>query len=240
MELEFLTEKPNLWPLVLLLFIGVLSFVLFNAINKFLFPLIKVETVKNKLRNNFVKFQRIYWFVFVLASFGTVIKTNPVFGGITILALMIGGWSFIRNYTLGLILLLGNTLKVGQKVIIQEHEGTVIALGKTFCELKTANNEVIMLPYLKFQSAAVLKANASERYLTKNISLSFPKTADYLTLKNKIQHELLSSPWLVSIDSSNIKLTKETKTEYRVKVMLHGINQDHLLKAESQLKLAVV
>ena len=37
-----------------------------------------------------------------------------------------------------------------------------------------------------------------------------------------------------------IKLTKETKTENCIKVMVQGINQDHLLKAESQLKLAIV
>lgn len=239
MQFELLTERPNLWPILLLIIIGVISIILFNGINKFLFPLIKVDSIKNNAKNNFIKIQRIYWPLFMLIGFGAVVKTNPFFGGITILAIMIGGWSFIRNYTLGLIILLSNHIKVGQNLIVQEHKGTVMSLRKTFCELRTNNNEVIMLPYLKFQSAAVLKANASEKYLTKDILLLFPKTTDFLDQKEKIKSELLSSPWLVSFENSSIELIKETKTEFKVKVIVHGINREHLLMAENQLKKAI-
>ena len=236
MEFENNLLHVSLWPFIAIPLVTFFVFFFLKTIKRYLIPILKKQQLQLSVKKHILKFERVFWLGYFVACACILILSNPIPGIIICIILFAGGWNFIRNYTIGLIILLENELKIGQEIIFNDKSGTIVNLNNSNCEIKLQNGELLLIPYFNFSTSSIIKTSSSEKIVSKTIFLEVNKPCHILTQKLELEKEIVALPWLISKQKPVIDVVAETTTHYKLQVVIYGIDEQHLKTAEEKLK----
>jgi hypothetical protein len=157
-----------------------------------------------------------------LVIFITFIMIHPAVHGLLVLLIFILGFSLIKSYFLGKMLLLQRKCYKGQKIMFHDTEGFIKEIGSTSLTLQTADG-ARHLSYIQIfdEGFTQLQGNEIGGLQTIYIDTSDADSTNTQHIKDK----LWESPYLDWSFDPEVKITNQSH-QFEVKVLL--TERDHL------------
>ena len=189
----------------ILLFVGIglLIFVLFYIIDKYIFPLSKIsEDIKSKY---WVKIQILIWIGF-FGLFYIELFYSYLYVTLTFTALIVGlGWSYWRNVFAGIIIKFNNQLKIGETISTDFVTGELRSINFSQSEFNNQKGELVIIPNHKLRTSVLkhlyeksniqthsfkvrVEGNQSSKSIY-NLAINCP----YIAVNQKIEVEQINS-----------------------------------------------
>lgn len=145
-------------------------------------------------------------------------------------------WKPIHNYLLGLIYLAGKTYFVGQRIRYNNQLVTLKAFRNISIELELDDGELMDVPYHDFADSNIVRSSPQSGVLSHSMILSIPKPSILESEEERIKALLLSLPWVVPRHKIVFERLSEDLNQYTIKVIVHGIDKNHLHRVEYKIK----
>jgi branched-subunit amino acid transport protein AzlD len=146
-------------------------------------------------------------------------------------------WFSIRDVILGYILRSNKSLKLGNKLTIDNHSGSIKKLGLRNLILNIDNNNSIHIPYSKVIGSKIINNEASEKGGNQySFEIEIEKTKPFRQIVDELEKEILSSPWSSINENPKIDLKEEKEKTYLFKVEVYLIDKKFNKDLEKQLK----
>ena len=124
----------------------------------------------------------------VLQSIGVNLSSLSIFGGVIGVGLGFGLQNIFSNFASGLILLMEQSIKVGDYIQIKENglHGEVIHLGVRYTQVRTNDNIDILVPNSQFVNGEVINWSLSDSTMRLHIPFRVPYGTDREALRDMV------------------------------------------------------
>ncbi len=207
------------------LFIALLTFIITMSVTKFIQTFLKtnllVKTDLNKGTQATIVSVVGYAgltlaFFLVLSALGINLKNFAVIAGALSVGIGFGLQNIVNNFFSGVIILIGQAIKVGDKVIINGKQGIVRQINIRSTELETTDNVLILIPNANILATDITNLSYQKVSTDAVLTLTLPISADIVQAQELIlnclknQKNILKSPapsfLLSSLDNSKIQM----------------------------------
>lgn len=229
-------QLDNTGSLAWTLIIGLAIALLYNIIKKVVLPAIKEGRFKEHLEARLVFTEGLFWPAFLLVLSIRFMLNRPLAGAIVLLLVSAVFWHPIRNYFLGLLLQIGDTYKLGQRIVFRGSKGVIKAFNPLGMEIELDGGGSLDVPYTNFNSELVIRTSPTSGVLSHSIELIVNKPCDLELEKQNIKSMLLSMPYVLPDQKIVFEHLREDEYSIGLKVIAHGLDQEQMYRVESRLK----
>jgi small-conductance mechanosensitive channel len=124
-----------------------------------------------------------------LQSLGVNLDSLVVFGGAVGVGIGLGLQNVVSNFVAGLILLIEQPIRIGDRIEVKETFGDVVKIGARSTWIRTNDNIVIIVPNSDFINSAVTNWTANDP----NVRLTIPVGVGYDSDPEKVRELLLQA-----------------------------------------------
>lgn len=229
--------KPNIWPLVNLMVVGFLIYLALHLGNRILLTSSGKNPALKRLAGRWSLIERSFWAFFLFLLLVALVKGNPIVGSVVAGLLVLSLWPFLRNFLSGLVLQYGGNYNLGKSILFNGIEGNITGMRAFTCELTltSGTKDIMQIPYKQLTEARVTQTSPSASTVSSTVDLAVPKSMSALEAEMRIREILYNSAWLLQEDKHAIELLVEQESEFQFRVVFHGIDTTHLLRARDQL-----
>ena len=122
-------------------------------------------------------------------SLGVNLDSLVVFGGAVGVGVGLGLPNVVSNFVAGLILLIEQPIRIGDRIEVKETFGDVVKIGARSTWIRTNDNIVIIVPNSDFINSAVTNWTANDP----NVRLTIPVGFGYDSAPEKVRELLLQA-----------------------------------------------
>ena len=127
---------------------------------------------------------------------GDTLNIGLVLSG-AVLAVLIAGRHAVEDYVLGVFVRVGGKVRVGDAVVVEDHEGTVTEIGRLNVHLEDARGTLIV-PHSRFSRALVHRRSQRVGPLPHQFEISWTTDQSHPEIAAAIRKTGLLSPWAVA------------------------------------------
>lgn len=205
-------------------------------LKKIFLPAMASGRAKQRLLIRIGYLEKLFWPVFILFIGVSLILSHTIAGLAICLFLAGVFWKPINNYFLGLLYLIGKTYSVGQRIRYQERNGTIKAFHNLTLEMELEDGESLDIPYSYFADTTIIRTSPQSGIMSHTINLPVAKPCNLELEKQRIKGLLLTLPWVLPNQKIVFEHISEDDHHYLIKVIVHGIDKNHLFKVETKIK----
>ena len=231
---------PQLGPLILHALItgmlGILIYGIFRLIWRFVIPIIRKPKLKSWLIQWLPMVEILIWVGFVLLSMGYLIAANFVPGLIFSLILVGGFWTSLLNLMGGMVIRMGNRLRVGQRVRLDNYRGVISRMGILEMDLEVDGGQTVIIPYHQFPQSKVILEDPQEEIASYAIELQLDPSWTAGEVQTHIQKKVLLLPWASGGRLPIITPIIHDPEVARYRVVLFSSNQKYFPQMEKILQ----
>jgi small-conductance mechanosensitive channel len=180
--------------------------------------------------------EKVFWPFYLICIGFSLIISHPTVGISLCLFITVTLWKPIHNYFMGLIFVAGKTYSVGQRIKYNDLLGTIKAFHNISIELELDGGESMEVPYQDFANSSVIKTSPQSGVTSHTMIVNISKPCDLEKEKQKMQAMLIALPWVLPSQKIGFEQLSDEDDLYKIKVIVHGLDKDHLLKVENKLQ----
>ena len=216
--------------------VGILIYGVFRLVWRFVLPLIRKPNTKAWLTQWLPMVEILIWVVFVLMSMGYLISANFVPGLIFSLILLGGFWPYLLNLMGGMVIRMGNRLRVGQRVRIDSSRGVISRMGLLEMDLQMDGGQTMVIPYHQFPQTRFILEDPEDEIARYVLELSVNPTWSIDEAQERILASVMRLPWASVGRFPIIEPMIHDKKKALYRVVLYASHQKYFLQMEQLLQ----
>jgi len=223
--------KYSVQMLLLLLLIGGVIFASAYLVRNYILPFLESRKTKARAELTLFRLEVSSWGVFTLFALYELMRYNIWLTVILVLVTGICGLNFFKDFFPGLIYRIEERFKVGDLLRLGEYSGEVMSIGVRNLQLKTEDEELILVPYASITNKEIVKLQAKGRLISTKLTYQVERLL-IDKIKTELPNWLRACPWAVVNESVHITETEEETlniTVYAVDQKSVGRIDDFLL-----------
>lgn len=127
--------------------------------------------------------------LFGLQVLGLDISTFAVFGGALGIGLGLGFQSMAKNFASGLLLLIEQPIKVGDRIVVGDVQGDIVQIGSRGTWVRTNDNIVMIIPNSEFVDGMVTNFTVNDR----TVRITLPLGVSYASNPLHVERVLIAT-----------------------------------------------
>jgi hypothetical protein len=151
-----------------------------------------------------------------------------------VVATLLAGRNAVEDYVLGVFVRVGGNIRVGDTVVVDDHEGVVAEIGRLNVHLEDARGRLIV-PHSRFARAVVHRRSQRVGPLPHRFELEWDSDMSHPDIAAAIRRTTLLSPWAVAGREPEI----EPIGARRVAVTVFTVNNAHAYEVERAIRAEV-
>lgn len=202
---------------VAILVSGLLLYLVFFVLDKYLITFFNKKRVYNRFYRVFSKVQLLGWFVWFVISVYFLILSSPIITLIFLIGIYLFTKDFWKNIYAGIFYI--NKLKEGDYIYISKLEigGIIKKLLISDIKLQNSKKELIYVPYSLLTNSPLIRKEKSSNHYINEFTLSIGELNIPLDDK-KIKEVIINCPWTIIskpididfIDTDKVRITVYT------------------------------
>ncbi len=215
----------------------VLAFI-YSVLRKLLMPALGTGATREQWDKRLDFLQRVYWPGLVLLLGFILVHDRPVVGAVLFFFVTLIFWHPLRNFFFGILLRVGDTYKVGQRIVFKESRGVIKAFNPLGLEIELDGGGSMDIPYSSFNGESVIRTSPTSGVLSHGFRLTVHKPCDVEREKKRLRSILLSMPYVLPNQKIAFEHLGEDDASYSLKIIAHGLDQEQMFEVENALKQA--
>ena len=229
-------ELPGYGYVFWTIFIGLLIGLAYGLLKRLLLPALGQGRNARQWRWRLDIIERLYLPILTLAVLISILVSSPLVGVVVTTILVLLFYKPMKNYVLGVIYHAGNTYSIGQRIIVNNHHGSIHSFNALSLEMELSDGSMLDIPYDIFSNAIVVRSSPKSGVLSHSIELAIPKPCDIALVKQSIRVSLISIPYVLPNQKITIEHLSDEEDRYLIKVIIHGLDQQQMYEVEGRLK----
>ncbi len=178
-------------------------------------------------------------FLFVLSALGINLKNFTIIAGALSVGIGFGLQNVVNNFFSGIIILFGQTIKVGDKVIINGKQGIVRRVNIRSTELETNDNIRILIPNASVLSTDITVLTYQQTSAESLLKITLPITCDIFKVEKLLQKSLSTHAEILKNPKPRILITsmKNEKIQLEVYFSVRNILAKNQIMSDLRLKI---
>lgn len=197
----------------------------------------------NRLAASLPILELVSWIAFVFWSTAYTLHEKsyyPVLVVVMVIVLIILlSWFLVRDFIAGVLLKSQQIYRSGQMIKTDQYAGRITRMGNLHLSLQTESGESARIPYSVLSNTVIIKQK-QDFADTSSFTITVPASLTKEKWVNKIEVDILSSPWVSTKVNPVIKITGETADSFTFSVQVVTLSPDHALQLETNLKKELV
>jgi len=214
---EFSAHSPQIdWYLILLDLIWILLILILGYIvSRYVLQPLRVVAARNRKRaavlTRFVfTIQILVWLSVLYLLLFKVIRvsqiTEAIIGATIGLALLVAGRDLLINLMAGIRIALTKIPRTGDRIKIEDMQGTIEKIGLISTTIRLANNLSGLVPNRLFLQKPVRELVAAETYAPVQVNFFFPADGDFIKIREIAERAASLSKYIYLSNPISIKL----------------------------------
>lgn len=224
-------EVISVSSILLLLGMALIIFAAFYLVKRYVLPYLNSRAAVKRFTIFVFRLEVLIWGIFALFALYQLLSGAfwITVAGIAVISAV--GFSFLRNFFVGLFFRLENKFEVGDPVRFDGHTGTIEAIGASTILLKTEEEELVYLTYHGVYQESLVKRQAKGRLMSMRLSLS-SEGRDLVSFPDQIKEWLYECPWAIVNERVQVQVQEDmaTLTVYAVDTESLERIEEYLLK----------
>lgn len=179
-------------------------------------------------------------FFLVLSALGINLKNFTIIAGALSVGIGFGLQNIVNNFFSGIIILFGQAIKVGDKVIINGKQGLVRQINIRSTELETADNVRILIPNASILSTDITNLSQQTASTDAVLTLSLPISVDITEAQNLIMNCLKKQKRIAQNPSPTFLLTSLNDSKIQMEVRFNVTSIHDKTQIMSDLRLCIL
>ncbi len=179
-------------------------------------------------------------FFLVLSALGINLKNFTIIAGALSVGIGFGLQNIVNNFFSGIIILFGQAIKVGDKVIINGKQGLVRQINIRSTELETADNVRILIPNASILSTDITNLSQQTASTDAVLTLSLPISVDITEAQNLIMNCLKKQKRIAQNPNPTFLLTSLNDSKIQMEVRFNVTSIHDKTQIMSDLRLCIL
>jgi hypothetical protein len=197
------------------------------------------QSLYNRIAVSLPILELIAWIAFIFWSTSYTLSQKsyyPVLVVVLVVVLVILlAWFLVRDFIAGVLLKSQRIYKTGQIIKTAQYSGRITRMGNLHLSLQTEQGESARIPYSVLSNSVIIKQK-QDFADTNTCSITVPQSLSKEEWINKLETDILSSPWVSTKANPVIKITEETMDSFVFTISVVTLNPEHALHLETLLK----
>ena len=238
--MNFLHDNYSTFPLLSLLFAGLLMYLLLRSI-RFIVPrLTRNRNMRDWFLKYFPMFELFVWLVLGLWFLPFLMHKHLYAGGgllLMILAIFIWiAWFGLKDLVAGFIFKTNSGLHMDEQIEVGEYKGVIIKMGFRNLVLETQAGNYISLPFSQIINKPIIKVSATDIRHSKLFELHTQKSDNIQKLAQDIAAKISMHPRSSITEKPLVELVEEQDEALVFRVKIYAVEKKYLSLIEEDIK----
>lgn len=217
--------------IIFLLLISGILFASFYLIKRYILPYLGSRTAVRRSKVFVLRLEVLLWSLFGLFAVYRFLSSSIWISIVFLVLLGLIGFTFFRNFFIGLVFRLENKFRIGDPVRIGDYSGIIENIGIRNIQLKTDDEELVFINYHTVSQSNLVKRQAKGRLLSSRIILDIGEK-DEIAMAKKVRDWLYQCPWAVI----NERIAINNSEKGKLLVTVYAVDQASIQQTEEFLK----
>jgi hypothetical protein len=228
------------YPVLIFLILSTLIFIALRGI-KFTLPrLVKKYPDTEMITRHFHSFELVVWLIYLLMLLPWFYSRNIYYAAglsvIIALILLYLGWFAIKDIVAGMMLRNNPSIKVGNKLIINDNNITINKLTATYVEGRLENGDLFFIRYSNLIKENFSRIIENELTYNKTIEIKVKDDGNSDKFITNIRSFLISRPGYAVKHSPEILKTSTDKEITTYKITFYSLDYENIINIEQELR----
>lgn len=218
--------------IVSLLLIFAVLFLFFFALRKYVIPYLSLRKSIKKGKILQFRIEVIVWGIFSLFALYQLLLDSLYITLIILLLIAISFMSFWMDFFAGIAFKLEHKFELNDPVRFENFEGVLDKVSTRNIQIKTDQQELVMIPFRKLSNAVFVKRQAKGKLHSAKIDLKLGEQQAEDVMK-ELSGWIYECPWAISGDQVNARKISDESISFTV----YAADPESILKIESYLQI---
>jgi hypothetical protein len=240
--MDFLHDNYSTFPLLSLLFAGLLMY-LFLRFIRFIIPrLTKNRLLRDWFNKYFSMFELFTWLLLSLWFLPFMMQKHIYAGGgllLIIVSIFIWiAWFGLKDLVAGFIFKTNSGLHIAEQIEIGEYKGVIIKMGFRNLILETPEGNYISLPFSQIINKPIIKVSSAEIRHNRTFEMEVNPVDNIPKLTNEIAQKISMHPRSSIMEQPKVELVSESGDKLILRVKIYAVEKKYLGLIEEDIRNA--